>query len=98
GCRPDVAAREKRQLHHARTLFRQVRASTRVAHDADLAQVAPQVPYAPRLVPLDEIQRLVQSGENVGRRDVRPRVVDNDREPAHVMQDTEASPEPVPKW
>jgi hypothetical protein len=84
--RGDVAARQERELRHARPCVRKERAATRIADDEKLVEVLPEVGESPWLIALDELEGLTQALENVRRRDVGPRVLHNHTKSVNVVQ------------
>ena len=76
----------------------EVRATTGVAHHADLLEVATQVRHPPGLVRLDERQGLIQAREHVGSRDVGARIVHHHGEAPDVVNAELAKQPTEPAW
>ena len=57
-------------------------AATGESYDLNLVEITLQVPKSPRLIALDERQRFIEPGEHVRSRNVRARIVDDDRNAA----------------
>src|SRR6202000_1776798 len=76
--RGDVAPREEGELGHTGTIAREVRASTGKARDNEMMQVAAEVGGAPRLVSIDQVDRVAEPSEDVGGGDVGARVFHED--------------------
>jgi len=82
----DVATRKEGKLGDARALVPYPGPAAGESDDADLVEVAPEVTQAPRLVALDQRERLVESSEHVRGRDVWSRVLDRHRDAANYMR------------
>src|SRR5688572_20788 len=82
----DVPTREEGELGDARALVRDPGPTAGESDDADLVEVAPEVTQAPRLVALDQRERLVEASEHVRGRDVRSRVLDRHWNAANYMR------------
>ena len=81
----EVWVDRERQLDQTRPLFMEVRASASEALDDDVGEISLEMPEVVGHVMLDQRERSIESRQHIGSVDVRTCVIDDDRNPAHVV-------------